>query len=48
MNNNYVKSYGSIYEAEKDSASSRSEIYRVANGNRNSSRKEKWKFKNVA
>ena len=37
-------SYDSIYEAEKDSVSTRGEILRVANGDRKSSHKEKWKF----
>ena len=44
MNNNFIHSYDSIYEAEKDSVSTRGEILRVANGNRKSSHKEKWKF----
>lgn len=48
MDNNYIKSYHSIYEAEKDSVSNKSEIFRVASGDRKSSRNEKWKFKNVA
>lgn len=45
LNNNYICSYASIYEAENDSMSSRNEIYRVATGDRKSSRNEKWKFK---
>ena len=45
--NNFICSYESIYEAEKDSASSRSEIFRVANGDRKTSRHEKWKFSNT-
>jgi hypothetical protein len=44
INNNFVCKYSSIYDAEKDSQSNRSEIYRVASGGRKSSRKEKWKF----
>lgn len=44
MNDNLIKSYDSIYSAEKDSRSNRHEIYRVANGICKSSRKEKWKF----
>lgn len=48
MNDVYKKSYCTIYDAENDSKSSRSEIYRVAIGNRKSSRNEKWKFKNIA
>ena len=44
MGNNYVCSYENIYDAEKDSASSRNEIRRVAKGDRKSSRNEKWKF----
>lgn len=44
INNNFIHSYDSIYEAEKDSVSTRGEILRVANGNRKSSHKEKWKF----
>ena len=44
MNNNFIHSYDSIYEAEKDSVSTRGEILRVANGDRKSSHKEKWKF----
>ena len=44
MNDNYICSYENIYEAESDSASSRSEIRRVAKGDRKSSRNEKWKF----
>lgn len=44
MNDNFIKSYESIYAAEKDSKSNRHEIFRVANGIHKSSRKEKWKF----
>ena len=44
MNDNYVCSYNTIYDAEKDSVSSRKEIRRVAKGDRKSSRNEKWKF----
>lgn len=44
MNDNYVCSYATIYEAEENSVSSRGEIYRVAKGDRKSSRNEKWKF----
>ena len=44
MNDNLIKSYDSIYSAEKDSLSNRHEIFRVANGMRKSSRKEKWKL----
>lgn len=43
-----ICTYNSIYDAEKDSVSNRSEIYRVAKGDRKSSRNEKWKFINVA
>lgn len=46
MGDNYVCSYNTIYEAENDSISSKSEIYRVACGKRKSSRNEKWKFSN--
>lgn len=46
MNNNFIKSYDSIYSAEKDSLSNRHEIFRVANGKYKSSRKEKWSFIN--
>lgn len=45
IDNIFIKSYPTIYDAENDSRSSRSEIYRVASGNRKSSRNEKWKFK---
>jgi hypothetical protein len=48
MNDNYIKTYSTIYEAENDSASNKSEIYRVASGNRKSSRNEKWKFTKTA
>ena len=48
MGNNYICSYKSIYEAEQDSISTRNEIYRVASGDRKSSRNEKWKFSMVA
>lgn len=48
MNDNYICSYNTIYDAEKDSVSNRHEIYRVAKGEVKSSRKEKWKFKDVA
>ena len=44
INNNFIHRYDSIYEAEKDSVSTRGEILRVANGDRKSSHKEKWKF----
>lgn len=44
MDNNYVCSYESIYDAENDSVSSRNEIRRVAKGDRKSSRNERWKF----
>lgn len=44
LNNNIVTVYSSIYEAENDSRSNKSEIYRVASGQRKSSRKEKWLF----
>ena len=47
MNDYYVASYNTIYEAEDNSRSSRAEIYRVASGNRKSSRNEKWKLKNI-
>ena len=40
------KHYNSIYDAEKDSRSSKSEILRVAKGDRRSSRSEVWKFIN--
>lgn len=43
-NNNIIAIYKSIYAAEKDSISNRSEIYRVASGDRKSSHKEIWKF----
>lgn len=36
--------YKCIYDAKKDSLSSRSEKYRVANGDKKSSYNEKWKF----
>lgn len=48
MNDNYIKTYKTIYEAEADSLSNKSEIYRVASGNRKSSRNEKWKFNKTA
>ena len=48
MNGNYIKTYKSIYEAENDSVSNKSEIYRVASGDRKSSRNEKWKFTKTA
>ncbi len=48
MNDNYIKTYTTIYEAENDSVSNKSEIYRVASGNRKSSRNEKWKFTQTA
>ena len=48
MENNYVCSYRTTYEAENDSTSNRNEIYRVAMGERKSSRNEKWKFNQVA
>lgn len=48
MNNNYIKTYKTIYEAENDSISNKSEIYRVASGDRKSSRNEKWKFTKTA
>lgn len=48
MENNYICSYKTIYEAEKDSISDRNEIYRVAMGDRKSSRNEKWKFNKAA
>lgn len=44
MDDNYICSYNTIYEAENDSISSRNEIRRVAKGDRKSSRNEKWKF----
>lgn len=44
MNDNYICSYESIYDAELDSVSTRNEIRRVAKGDRKSSRNEKWKF----
>lgn len=47
MNNKYILSYNTIYDAEKDSKSSRAEIYRVATGGHKSSRNEKWKFRNI-
>jgi len=46
-NNNFICHYESIYKAEKNSKSSKSEIYRVANGERKSSRGEKRKFYNL-
>lgn len=46
MDNNYICTYKTLYEAEDDSISSRNEIYRVAKGERKSSRNEKWKFIN--
>ena len=48
MNDNYIKTYKTIYEAEADSLSNKSEIYRVASGNRKSSRNETWKFNKTA
>ena len=48
MDDNYICSYNTIYDAEKDSVSNRHEIYRVAKGEVKSSRKEKWKFKDIA
>lgn len=48
MNDNYIKTYKTIYEAELESVSNKSEIYRVASGNRKSSRNEKWKFSKTA
>lgn len=48
LNNNYIKTYKTIYEAENDSVSSKSEIYRVASGKRKSSRNEIWKFTKTA
>ena len=45
MDDNYICSYDSIYEAENNSACSRNDIYRVARGKCKSSHKEKWKFK---
>lgn len=47
MDGNYIKSYKSIYDAEKDSVSNRHEIYRVVNGKCKSSKKEKWEFDKV-
>lgn len=47
MQDHYICSYNTIYDAEKDSVSNRSEIYRVAKGEAKSSRKEKWKFKDI-
>ena len=47
-NNNYIKIYKTIYEAENDSISNKSEIYRVASDDRKSSRNEKWKFTKTA
>ena len=47
MNNKYITSYDTIYDAEKDSKSSRAEIYRVATGGHKSSRNEKWKFRSI-
>lgn len=47
IDNTLVKRYNSIYEAEKDSKSSKSEIYRVAKGDRKSSKNEKWKFHEI-
>lgn len=44
MDNNYICSYDTIYDAENNSISSKTEIYRVAKGDRKSSRNEKWKF----
>ena len=44
MSGNYIKTYKNIYDAENDSVSNKSEIYRVASGDRKSSRNEKWKF----
>ena len=44
LDDNLVATYKTIYDAESDSRSSRNEIYRVASGNRKSSRQEKWKF----
>lgn len=40
----FICNYETIYEAEKYSASSRNEIYRVAKGDRKTSRHERWKF----
>lgn len=48
MDNHFIKTYATIYDAENDSVSSKSEIYRVASGNRKSSRNEKWKFNKIA
>lgn len=48
MNDVFICSYDSIYEAEEKSKSSKTEIYRVASGNRKSSRNEKWKFNKTA
>lgn len=45
MDDNYICSYDTIYEAENDSLCSRNDIYRVARGKCKSSHKEKWKFK---
>jgi hypothetical protein len=45
MNDTFIKSYSTIYDAANDSKSSKAEIYRVASGDRKSSRNEKWKFK---
>ena len=44
MDDNYICSYNNFYDAENDSVSTRSEIYRVAKGDRKSCRNEKWKF----
>ena len=44
MHGNFITTYKTIYEAENNSRSSKSEIYRVATGERKSSRNEKWKF----
>lgn len=48
MNDNYICSYKTIYDAEKDSVSNRHDIYRVAKGKAKSTKSEKWKFRNVA
>lgn len=48
MNDEFICNYNSIYEAEENSMSNRSEIYRVAKGDRKSSNNEKWKFINIA
>ena len=51
MNIGYLKEveiYKTIYEAENDSISNKSEIYRVASSDRKSSRNEKWKFTKTA